>query len=839
MSKKIEEIILEFERIIQKEFPELIKEEVEKEPLQIRFIKKLIQLSNIYSDADEKYQKKIQFIEDLIIIIYGDYEKYILNGGDTIIISDSKDLLKNFLNYHIEKNQYSLVLKILEDLISIYIKIILEDKIDFEYYNSIYNLKEFIIKNKWNKSQEIIKLCLGKLDEKFKIGNLIYIKYFLIGLNPLNKEIFYDFVSDNFLNEKLKENINMNNFDTISFYSYLIKIIEDLSNNSETNNINNYKEMEKIQLFKKYIEEKNEKKKNTIIKPRNDKNKQFQLFVEIPKNIDIKNIDFDIVNMAEKFLGGEVKGDTINLEEIKIKKPIYCQKFNEIKPYFYGKICQIILKGLLGKLTKTQIINIIEKEIEKIEIPELFLFKEILTFLYKDKNKKILLSLLFFNENQNKYLKGILLEEINQYLKNKNIKNSLENNEMFNWEILINLLILIENVKKLKKSKSIEKEEKINNIIDKINKYKVSSKKNNNILKKYIQFLHYYLRKDLNENNIKYSQEQLINLLKLKLNNDSQKIIPIKLLLNFSFLKNEFIYQHLNNFYPSKFNKNHKEFFLYHGIITLIKAILSLENLSIRDLYNIFLNNIFLYHQESKDKIIFFECLVYLENNFLNPKEHIPFAFENFYMIFRNKHYSEIMKKICDILLQKNRSIPSSKIKINLLDCKWNFNKKRISKKNFADYLFYFLTDFNKLFHEKNFDKLIDIKEDILETFDNFDIINKDKEKIQIEIIEFSFENLNKKKIIIKKEQISNSTGWNIKERNKEKNIKEEKYMNKNNDLSNLYSIMKQFQSYIYIEKIYKKYNYYRNIRKYFKKQNKKSNINTSQTNIYKYKNLK
>ena len=153
--------------------------------------------------------------------------------------------------------------------------------------------------------------------------------------------------------------------------------------------------------------------------------------------------------------------------------------------------------------------------------------------------------------------------------------------------------------------------------------------------------------------------------------------------------------------------------------------------------------------------------------------------------------------------------------------------------------MFYFLTDFNKLFHEKNFDKLIDIKEDILETFDNFDIINKDKEKIQIEIIEFSFENLNKKKIIIKKEQISNSTGWNIKERNKEKNTKEEKYMNKNNDLSNLYSIMKQFQSYIYIEKIYKKYNYYRNIRKYFKKQNKKSNINTSQTNIYKYKNLK
>jgi hypothetical protein len=63
--------------------------------------------------------------------------------------------------------------------------------------------------------------------------------------------------------------------------------------------------------------------------------------------------------------------------------------------------------------------------------------------------------------------------------------------------------------------------------------------------------------------------------------------------------------------------------------------------------------------------------------------------------------------------------------------------------------------------------------------------------------------------------------------------------MNKNNDLSTLYSIMKKFQSYIYIEKIYKKYNYYRNIRKYFKKQNKKSNINTSQTNIYKYKNLK
>ena len=38
MSKKIEEIILEFESIIQKDFPELIKEDIEKEPFKIRFI---------------------------------------------------------------------------------------------------------------------------------------------------------------------------------------------------------------------------------------------------------------------------------------------------------------------------------------------------------------------------------------------------------------------------------------------------------------------------------------------------------------------------------------------------------------------------------------------------------------------------------------------------------------------------------------------------------------------------------------------------------------------------------------------------------------------------------
>ena len=234
MSKKIEEIIIQFESIIQKEFPELIREDIEKESLKIRFIKQLIQLSNIYNDSDEKYQKKIQFIEDLIIIIYGDYEKYILNGGDTIIISDSKELMKNFLNYHIEKNQYTLVFKILENLISIYLKIILEDKIDFEYYNSIYNLKEFIINNKWNKNQEIIKLCLIKLDEKFKIGNLTFIKCCLISLNPLNKKIFYDFIVDNYLNEHYKEKlININTFDTISFYSYLIKKIEDLNNNIE------------------------------------------------------------------------------------------------------------------------------------------------------------------------------------------------------------------------------------------------------------------------------------------------------------------------------------------------------------------------------------------------------------------------------------------------------------------------------------------------------------------------------------------------------------------------------------------------------------------------------
>ncbi len=122
----------------------------------------------------------------------------------------------------------------MENLISIYIKIILEDKIDFEYYNSIYNLKEFIINNKWNKNQEIIKLCLIKLDEKFKIGNLNFIKYFLISLNPLNKKSFYDFIVDNYLNEHYKEKlININTFDTISIYSYLIKKIEDLNNNIE------------------------------------------------------------------------------------------------------------------------------------------------------------------------------------------------------------------------------------------------------------------------------------------------------------------------------------------------------------------------------------------------------------------------------------------------------------------------------------------------------------------------------------------------------------------------------------------------------------------------------
>ncbi len=822
MSNKIEEIILEFESIIQKEFPELIKEDIEKEPFKIRFIKKLIQLSNIYNELDEKYQKKNQFIEDLIIIIYGDYEKYILNGGDIIIISDSKDLMKNFLNYHIEKNQYSLILNILENLISIYIKIILEDKIDFEYYNSIYNLKEFIINNKWNKNQEIIKLCLMKLDEKFKIGNLTFIKYFLIGLNPLNKEIFYNFVVDNYLNEKYNETlININTFDTISFYSYLIKIIEDLNNNIEIN-IKSNKEKEKIQYLKKYIEEKNEKKKNnTINKPKINKNKEFQLYIEIPKFINIKNIDYDIIYLCQKFFGGEIKDNNLIIEELKIKKPYFCKKFIEGKTYFYGKICHILLKGLLGKLNKNELITIISKEIEKIEIPELFLFKEIIKFLFNDKCKETQLLLLFFNENQSNYLKEIIINKLNQQIETNKINNNLRNDKILNWNILIQLIILSENLKRLKKGKNNEKEEKINNIINIINQESETLKTYSNPIKQYIKYLFYYLTNDLNENNKKFNREQLITLIKKKISTNSSKTIQLKLILNFSYINDEFIFKNLNNFCISKYNKNHKEFFICQGLITLIKSILSLENMSKRTIYDNFLKSIFKYHQESKDKIIFFECLIYLENNFLNQKEFLPFSLEHFYMIFGNKHYSEIMNKVSLIIMGKYKSIPSLKIDFNLLNCKWYFKKKRISKKKFADTLFYFLTDINKLLYEKNFDKIVDLKEDILQTFDNFDIINKKDNGLNINIIEFSFEMINKKKKKNKKQ--------NLNEKNEKINLIDNKniiekncILNDNNtDKYKFYLLNDKFHNLIFkIEGKIKKYYYNKNIKKHYRKRN-------------------
>ena len=830
MSKKIEEIIIQFESIIQKEFPELIREDIEKESLKIRFIKQLIQLSNIYNDSDEKYQKKIQFIEDLIIIIYGDYEKYILNGGDTIIISDSKELMKNFLNYHIEKNQYTLVFKILENLISIYLKIILEDKIDFEYYNSIYNLKEFIINNKWNKNQEIIKLCLIKLDEKFKIGNLTFIKYFLIGLNPLNKEIFYNFVVDNYLNLKYNETLlNINTFDTISFYSYLIKIIEDLNNNIEINTSN--KENEKIQYLKKYIEEKNEKKKNNIInKTKINKNKKFQLFVEIPKFINIKNIDDDIIYLCEKFFGGEIKENNLIIEELKIKKPYFCKKFIEGKTYFYGKICQILLKGLFGKLNKNEIINIISKEIEKIEIPELFLYKEIIKFLFNDKCKETQLLLLFFNENQYKYLKGIIINKLNQQIQNNKINNVLKKNEILNWKILIKLIILSENLKRLKKGKNNEKEEKINNIINLINQESEMSKNFYNPIKQYIKYLFYYLINDLNENNKKFNHEQLINLIKKKISTNSSKSNQLKFLLNFSYIKDEFIFKNLNNFYISKYNKNLKEFFISQGLITLIKSILSLENISKRNIYDNFIKSIFKYHQESKDKIIFFECLIYLENNFLNQKEFLPFSLEHFYMIFGNKHYSEIMNKVSLIIMGKYKTIPSLKVDLNLLNCKWYFKKKKISKKKFVDTLFYFLTDINKILYERNFDKIVELKEDIIQTFNNFEIINKENNTLNINIIEFSFEIFDKKKKKNKKQ--------NLNEKNEKvtllvhKNINENNNLNDNYDKYKFYFLNDTFHNLIFkIEGKIKNYYYHENIKKYFKKRNhNKNNENNIKT---------
>ena len=830
MSKKIEEIIIQFESIIQKEFPELIREDIEKESLKIRFIKQLIQLSNIYNDSDEKYQKKIQFIEDLIIIIYGDYEKYILNGGDTIIISDSKELMKNFLNYHIEKNQYTLVFNILENLISIYLKIILEDKIDFEYYNSIYNLKEFIINNKWNKNQEIIKLCLIKLDEKFKIGNLTFIKYFLIGLNPLNKEIFYNFVVDNYLNLKNNETlININTFDTISFYSYLIKIIEDLNNNIEINTSN--KENEKIQYLKKYIEEKNEKKKNNIInKTKINKNKKFQLFVEIPKFINIKNIDDDIIYLCEKFFGGEIKENNLIIEELKIKKPYFCKKFIEGKTYFYGKICQILLKGLFGKLNKNEIINIISKEIEKIEIPELFLYKEIIKFLFNDKCKETQLLLLFFNENQYKYIKGIINNNLNQQIQNNKINNVLKKNEILNWKILIELIILSENLKRLKKGKNNEKEEKINNIINLINQESEMPKNFYNPIKQYIKYLFYYLINDLNENNKKFNHEQLINLIKKKISTNSSKSNQLKFLLNFSYIKDEFIFKNLNNFYISKYNKNLKEFFICQGLITLIKSILSIENISKRNIYDNFIKSIFKYHQESKDKIIFFECLIYLENNFLNQKEFLPFSLEHFYMIFGNKHYSEIMNKVSLIIMGKYKTIPSLKVDLNLLNCKWYFKKKKISKKKFVDTLFYFLTDINKILYERNFDKIVELKEDIIQTFNNFEIINKENNTLNINIIEFSFEIFDKKKKKNKKQ--------NLNEKNEKvtllvhKNINENNNLNDNYDKYKFYFLNDTFHNLIFkIEGKIKNYYYHENIKKYFKKRNhNKNNENNIKT---------